>query len=143
MPAPNFDAAVIQGVRPCVGQIAADGTISMLKTSSQWGCAAGDYNFLILPNYAPGMLNSYDGQLRNPTAPQVSMSLNKTTVIHERFRLQFRAEAFNVTNTYDYYGANWDNNPNSSGFGTIAKAAVAATQSGFPRQVQLALKLLF
>jgi hypothetical protein len=143
MPNPDFNAPVIQGVRPCVGQIAADGSISMLKTSTQWGCAAGDSNFLILPNYSPGMLNSYDGQLRNPSAPQVSLSLNKTTVIRERFRLQFRAEAFNVTNTYNYYGANWNNSPNSSGFGTIAKAAVAATASGFPRQVQLALKFVF
>jgi hypothetical protein len=143
MPNLNWDAPVIQGVRPCVGQIAADGSVSMLKTSTQWGCAAGDYNFLILPNYAPGMLPSNDGQLRNPSAPQISMSMNKTTVIKERLRLQFRAEAFNLTNTYDYYGATWNNSPNSSAFGSITKATVAATGSGFPRQVQFALKLLF
>jgi len=65
------------------------------------------------------------------------------TDLTERLRLQFRAEAFNVFNTYDFYGASFNNNPSSAGFGTITKAAVSSDSTAWPRQVQFGVKLIF
>src|SRR5262249_32891565 len=84
------------------------------------------------------------GQIRVGNAPRGSVvgpgyfrwdaSLFKNTKISERFNLQFRAEAFNVLNHTNF------NNPNvtstSSLFGEI-------TSARDPRNIQLALKLIF
>jgi outer membrane receptor protein involved in Fe transport len=65
----------------------------------------------------------------------LDLSLNKSFAITERFRLQFRAEAFNFTNTptFGQPGTGFG----SPTFGVITTTATAA------RQVQLGLKLLF
>ena len=55
--------------------------------------------------------------------------------IRERFRLQFRAEAFNVTNT-PVWGTPVSNYSNAN-FGKVLSTANS------PRQLQLALKLRF
>ncbi|MCL5745897.1 MAG: hypothetical protein M1541_18560 [Acidobacteria bacterium] len=81
--------------------------------------------------------------MRLDTAPQADISLNKTTQITEKTSLQFRAEAFNVTNTIMFYRQNWNNNPDSSSFGSITKAAVSFSNTNAPRYVQLALKFIF
>jgi hypothetical protein len=59
----------------------------------------------------------------------------KTAKIMERVSLQFRAEAFNLTNTPIFGAPN--NNVESPAFGTITG------QSNGPRTIQLGLKLLF
>ena len=70
------------------------------------------------------------------SAPQVNMSLFKTFNMTERLHLQFRAEAFNLTNTP------WFDVPNtainSPQFGQVAKQ-----QTNDPRSLQLALRLSF
>jgi hypothetical protein len=62
------------------------------------------------------------------------LSLAKSFALNEKFRLQFRAEAFNATNTanFGFPGANI----NGAGVGTI-------TSADEPRRVQFALKLIF
>ena len=56
-------------------------------------------------------------------------------------RVEFRAEAFNLTNTPQF------NNPNgtfgAAGFGTITSAGAPLTLQRTSRQLQLALKLYF
>ena len=59
----------------------------------------------------------------------------KSTRFNERFNLQFRAEAFNLTNTPVFGTPN--NNVESGAYGTVTG------QSNGPRSVQLGLKLLF
>ena len=73
--------------------------------------------------------------LRGPAFFDVDASIFKNFVFTERFRLQFRAEAFNIQNRANF------NNPNatvSAGvtFGTITAAAD-------PRVMQFALKMFF
>ena len=88
--------------------------------------------FQVQPNYTYG--NSGRNILTGPTLKNVDFSLAKSFTLTERFRLQFRAEAFNATNTpfFGLPGANI----NGAGAGQI-------TSAGEPRRVQLGLKVVF
>ena len=73
--------------------------------------------------------------VRGPGTRNLDFSLFKNFQIRERTSLQFRAEAFNAFNTPNFgFPKQVFNNPS---FGIIT------TQANSPRQVQLALKLLF
>jgi hypothetical protein len=86
-------------------------------------------------NFTSGNLSRTYTGVRADRARNLDFSLFKNFSITERFKLQFRAEAFNLTNT-PVFGA-----PgavvNGVNFGVITG------QSNVPRNVQLALKLLF
>jgi len=75
------------------------------------------------------------GNVRSDWTRNLDFSLFKNFQIKERFQLQFRAEAFNITNTPIF------NRPNTT-FGSSA-FGVVSSQSNVPRQIQLALKLMF
>ena len=64
------------------------------------------------------------------------MSLNKSFIITERYRAQFRAEMFNIFNTPIFGSPNTD--PNSTNFGFVFRG-----QRNFPRQIQLGFKFIF
>jgi hypothetical protein len=73
--------------------------------------------------------------LRSDGVKGLDFTLSKATIIHERYRLQFRAECFNLTNT-PIFGI-----PNTS-LGTAAFGTINS-QNNQPRIVQFALKFLF
>ncbi len=73
--------------------------------------------------------------LRGPGAVQLDMSLFKEIPIHERLHLQFRAEVFNLLNHPQF------DIPNTV-IGS-PQAGVISDQVNTPRDIQLALKLLF
>lgn len=79
---------------------------------------------------------------RSPGVVNVDFSVVKSTVIREGFRLQFRAEAFNVCNHVNLGFPNTtfvpgtDGRNRSSTFGVISSARD-------PRMLQLGLKLQF
>jgi hypothetical protein len=140
---PHWNAHRVQGVRPCVGRVNSEtGAVTMEAYSRAYGCGEGDFNFLINPQYAPRVTPFRSGQIRQHAAPNIDMSLNKTTQITETTRIQFRAEAFNVTNTY-FWGRNvFITDPNNSNFGAYFPRD-ATSQNRYPRQVQLAVKFLW
>jgi hypothetical protein len=86
------------------------------------------------------------GSVRNPVIPNVDVSLQKNVRINERYRVQLRADAFNLANTPLFGGP--DTNPGDvvkvsstgvwSGVGTIG-----ITQYNFPRVIQISLKAYF
>ena len=80
-------------------------------------------NLGLQSNYAPGQRN-------------VDLSLFKALKFTERFKGQFRAEAFNIGNTPQW--SQPDNNIQNSTFGRIT-----STQSGSERRLQLALRVMF
>jgi hypothetical protein len=76
-------------------------------------------------NYGPGLRN-------------VDLSLFKDFRLTERFRFQFRAEAFNLSNTPQFDVGTINRTQGETSFGRIA-----GTLSGTERHVQFALRLMF
>lgn len=91
--------------------------------------------FKVAGNYTFGNLSRTHSTLRKDWTRNVDFSMFKNIQFTERFNLQFRAEAFNLSNT-PLFG-NPNNNVESGAFGTITG------QDNPARQVQLGLKLLF
>jgi hypothetical protein len=79
-----------------------------------------------------------------PSLWQADLSASKRIVLNERFRLQFRAEAFNIFNR-DQFGAPISDFSSGPGeFGVITQPVnTTPIGSGTPRQIQLALRLEF
>ncbi len=71
---------------------------------------------------------------RGPGFWQLDTGIDKFFVVHERFRLQFRSEFFNILNKTNFSPPTATTT--SSAFGTIRSTYA-------PRQIQFALKLLF
>ena len=152
---------VLQGVRPCVGVMSNTGVISpegfltAKGYSNPYNCTTANYdpgtsaplpnyNFLVLPSFAPRSLADQRTTLiRTQPALTANMSLAKTFAITERFKAQFRAEAFNAFNTPWLAGTQFSNSVTSASFGTITKST-SQNGSAFPnRVVQLGFKLIF
>jgi hypothetical protein len=90
---------------------------------------------LVSTPYTYGNVARTLGGLRADGLRQLDVTLTKNTTIHERLKLQFRSEFFNLTNTPQFappgtaLGAN--------GFGVVS------SQNNQPRVIQFALKLMF
>jgi len=148
---PNIDwsAPKVYAWRPCVATMDDFGKITLTSYSAsqafrdKYGCSETDYNFLKLPRNAPRVTPYRDGRLRRHSVPQADISVNKMTQITEKTSIQFRAEAFNVFNTYNFYGAQFNNNPDSADFGSLLKATVGTGSTSWPRMVQLAVKFIW
>jgi Carboxypeptidase regulatory-like domain len=100
-----------------------------------------------VPPYGLMPINSRTAQVRNPTMPNLDLSLQKTTMFGDRLNFDLRLDAFNATNSVQFGGPSTDPgagaatfNPNSgwSGFGTVG-----AQQQNFPRILQVSGKLSF
>ena len=114
------------------------------KTINQW------FDTSRFKLQAKGLLgNEMRNQVYGPGAQALAFSMFKSFPIHEAINLQFRAEAFNLFNTPTFgqpganigaYGPDGTALPTSGGFGQISSTAAP---SATPRQIQLALKLIF
>ena len=74
--------------------------------------------------------------IRPPKIPNVDLSLFKAVKVHERWNVQFRAEAFNATNSPQF------STPSTSLTSTSA-GVVTLTQVNDPRNIQLSLRVRF
>ena len=92
-------------------------------------------DFSLNPLYTFGNAPRIMPNLYGPGAADFGISLFKNTQFRERFRLQFRAEAFNAFNRVQF--GNPATNITLSTFGQIS------TQANLARDIQLALKLMF
>jgi len=91
--------------------------------------------FAVNPPFTFGNAPRLMPNLRGPGAVNFDLAIFKNTRVGEQFRLQFRAEAFNAFNRVQF--GNPNTNINSNAFGRIS------SQQNAPRDIQLALKLLF
>ena len=88
------------------------------------------------PQYSLRNVEDRFSNIRNPAAPQLHASIEKTFWMTEKYALQFRGEAFNVTNTPVLGAPITDFR--SQRFGQLPLA-----QTNFPRYVQIAAKIIF
>lgn len=101
------------------------------RTPSQW------FDTSAVTRPAPGTNGNLGLQSNNdPGMRFMDLSLFKTFPITERVRFQFRAEAFNLTNTPQFGQPN--NREGDPAFGRIT-----GTQAGTERKMQFALRLMF
>jgi hypothetical protein len=132
------------------------GSYNIRPSHKTWGSYLNNSNsgcFASFPEYTAVTQLPLSTHARTPWAMQSQVSLLKEFPIRESVKLQFRAEAFNLTNTPIFNGPD-TGNPSSpivrqsnipesqpgayTGYGTVGPN----TQNS-PRQVQLSLKVLF
>ena len=113
-------------------------TCGVLTNGTRVGCASTSepIAFIQQPTDTLRTLSTRFPDLRNRREPIVDFSIFKSFVLKEDLRLQFRAESFNLTNTP------WFAAPNTT-FNSAAFGVVAPAQQNDPRNVQLALKLMW
>lgn len=88
---------------------------------------------------APGLLSGGDLGLQSNTGPPtrtLDFSLFKDFPITERFRVQFRAESFNLTNTPQF-------NIPDNGLGDAKFGEITSTTAGSERHIQFSLRFQF
>ncbi|SPE30807.1 hypothetical protein SBA3_170004 [Candidatus Sulfopaludibacter sp. SbA3] len=111
----------------------------MLQTNGvRFGCASADEPVAFIQQQS-NTLRTLSGRfptIRPPKVPNADISLFKAFTLHENLRLQFRAEAFNATNSPQL-------GLPSTSLTSTAAGSVGLTQSNDPRNVQLSLRLSF
>jgi hypothetical protein len=109
---------------------------SQVKTLNAW---FNTCTYKVQANGTNG--NSRRNTLRGPNGRRLDMGIAKAFAIREGMALQFRAEAFNLTNTPNFGlpGSGMPSGGGASTFGQIRSTAVGSN----PRQIQLALRLAF
>src|SRR5579875_230693 len=127
----HFDSAY-DPARPLRTRRIYSPSLGSAQSINQWFTPAA---FAQPASFTFGNLARTIGNVRSDWTRNLDFSLFKNFQIKERFQLQFRAEAFNITNTPIF------NRPNTT-FGSSA-FGVVSSQSNVPRQIQLALKLMF
>jgi len=138
----NWNQPVVRAFKSCVIRWNNDNTITWMQYSLDQGCT--EPNWLIVPPYtAPRLLPDRDPSIRLQTVKMVDFSLTKMTRLTERFSVQFRAECFNLLNSFFDTRAQFNNTPDNPNFGTVNKAAISAPNSNYPRQIQMAVKLVW
>lgn len=126
---------------------------NILNTCGQWHAAVQDEDHWFnndfscygsnpqFKEFTPRTLPDRFPDIREPAKPQLNLALEKTVRFGERYRFQFRGEAFNVTNTPIRPGPDTgycDARKSNCNFGKLPKR-----QNNFPRVLQVAGKIYF
>ncbi|MDR3723181.1 MAG: carboxypeptidase regulatory-like domain-containing protein [Terracidiphilus sp.] len=133
------------------------GNYSIRPQHRSWGSWLNNSQsscFTTFPEYTAVTHGNNSIALRTPWAQQTSLGLKKKFVLTDRLSGQFKAEAFNLTNT-PIFGAPSSSGPQTapvrntsvsdpnqpgawSGYGTVG-----STQQNFPRRLELSAKIFF
>jgi hypothetical protein len=92
--------------------------------------------FARTPQFQFGNVSRYLPDVRYPSNFGLNALIEKQLTIHERLKMEFRTELFNLTNSVNYAGP--QTSITSSAFGTIA-----LTQVNNPRAIQFGLRVVF
>jgi len=134
-----FSITTNQGQCGCNGAVRPDVVAGQSPQDAPAGGRTPDlwFNVDALVAPAPGTFGNL-GEMSNHRPPlrTLDLSLFKDFQFSERYRLQFRAESFNLTNTPQF------NQPNAA-HGTGAFGSITSTLAGTNRQFQLALRFMF
>jgi hypothetical protein len=116
-------------VRPDV-----DGPVEIFGDVDQWFDTSA---FTAVPGFGDLGRNVIVG----PTFNNVDFSVNKTTNLNERVRVQFRAEVFDLFNHANF--GRPGNTVGTPSFGRITSTRFPTGESGSSRQIQFAFKLIY
>jgi hypothetical protein len=87
---------------------------------------------------------THRNSIYGPHFRHIDFSLFKDFPVTEKLKVQFRAEAFNITNTPNFYMPNNVNSGPGTRLGNGSFAQISSTDPNYvPRQLQFALKLKF
>jgi carboxypeptidase family protein len=145
----QWGASKVQLFNNCSLQESDSGVVTPTAQALANGCSPtnfSQYAWLSLPpNYRPNQTNSYRaGNIRLQGTYTADASVTKMTHINERIGLQFRAEAFNLFNHWNYMLANLNSTtPTSVNFGSIIPSTLSTQASVNPRSIQLGFKVLW
>ena len=92
--------------------------------------------FARTPQFQFGNVSRYLPDVRYPSNFGLNALIEKQVMFHERFKVEFRTELFNVTNSVNFAGP--QTSITSSAFGTIS-----LTQVNNPRAIQFGLRVVF
>jgi hypothetical protein len=133
----NTGGAAYYGTNTARGSFASGATNSTAVLSGRTENRLTEYfktsAFVTSPNFYGNTPRNF---LRGPLQRDLDLSLTKYTPIHERLAAEFRAQAFNITNTPTFA------NP-ASDVGTASTFGVISSTVGNPRVLQFVLKLEF
>ncbi|HVW76641.1 MAG TPA: TonB-dependent receptor [Alloacidobacterium sp.] len=130
----------IRGVAACVQQWQlVNGKWTMVQLPFNYNGNCQQASFSVVPEWGENQ-NTVSTGIRVPSDHQFDANLSKNFSITESMKLQFRLEAFNVLN-HPLWQENYENSAQDTNFGTIEKGPWG--QSNLPRQMQLALKLMW
>jgi hypothetical protein len=117
-----------------------NGTSALLDASERSVTRAFDTSVFSQPAaFSLGSTGRTLPDVRGPGTNNFDLSLFKVIAIHERLRMQFRAEAFNAFNHTRFFIQNASAPTTAFGNALFGQYTVAAD----PRLIQLALKLTF
>jgi hypothetical protein len=120
------------------------------STLGHWFSTAGanpDQCWTQVPEYGLMPINDATAQVRNPTIPDLDLSLQKNTQIFERLGLNLRLDAFNATNSVLFGGPNTNPGAGAASFNSVSGwsgfGTVGFQQQNPPRILQLMGKIIF
>jgi hypothetical protein len=95
----DWSASRVQAIHPCVMRWNENNTVTMMRLSEvDYGCK--EAHWLVIPRFNPRYTPFRSPNIRLQGTFMVDASLNKTTQITEKMRVQFRAEVFNLANSF-------------------------------------------
>jgi len=133
-----WPASQVRAIQPCVSRWNDDNTMTMLRCGEvDFGCK--EPSWLVMPQFNPRYTPFRSPNIRLHGTFVVDASLHKETSIN----VQFRAEVFNLMNSFFVVAQQFNNNAENVNFGSLFKAQMSAPNSNYPRQFQLGLKLVW
>ena len=141
----NWNQYQVRGWGNCILNEDQNGTVAPLAYSLAAGCGtnAANYDWLVyqtLPGQQVSPTNS--GQLNMKPEIDTDLALGKTFRLWEKLTLDFRAQATNVLNHFNFLTTRFNTNPNDPNFGTVFPAATPSLDTT-PRVLQLGVKVLW
>ena len=148
-PIPFFDGKTLPFPQACITAAQAEPTnpnvgSSGMNSLNAFGCYMAGKSVIVPPAFGTNG-NMYRNEITGAPFREWNFSVTKQWKYRERLTAQFRAEAFNITNSRNYGPAGGEPSFSSS-FGVSTApvtAGNAVNGTGDARRIQLGLKLLF
>jgi len=136
----------VRGWGNCVLSRDVNGVTTPLAYSLKAGCSATDfsgYDWLLVPTLTGQRVSpNNSGDLRMKPYVDSNLAIAKMFHVRERAAIQFRAQATNALNHFNYLTARFNTTPTDPNFGSSFPAQTPGLDAP-PRIIQLGLKVLW